>query len=220
MASIDLEAARIRTSTLHFTPHSSTSSGLNKARPLLRCMIWALILLVIAISACTFAVWYVLRPRVPIIHINSFDISNSTQYKMGFTVKNRNLLTSLWFCTLNMSLFYNGHKISSSSLETFSLNKMNETTQSVEFAVASPNNWLQIEETNAIDDMGMEVTRKRLSFDVEVRDSVVISAGKLYYNKKKMEILCQDLKMEYFFKERSWKFMGEKNCLVRFSNAS
>lgn len=139
---------------------------------------------------------------------------------MGFTAKNRNLLASLWFCTLNISLFYRGHEISISSLETFSLNKMNETSQNVEFSVDSPNIWLKIEESNAVDDMGMEVTRKRLSFDVEMRDSVVIFSRKLYNKTKKMAILCKDLKLEYSVNGRSWKFMGEKNCAVRFRKAS
>ncbi|KAJ7948051.1 Protein kinase [Quillaja saponaria] len=205
------------TSITNRWPPATTNN--NSRKPYLvsivRGMILALVLLLVAICVIIRIEWTTLNPHAPEFRVSSLSISNFTlldsqlicncKYDVELTIRNPNQKIDMTIDHFDVYVHYKETRLAMANVQTIYLEKMNQKNLKVELV------------SNMVsgNDLAKEWSKGLVSFNVRLWVRSRFKAGVWPSKQKFLKVFCGKLDVEFFSANNTGKLKGvRKDCLV------
>ena len=167
--------------------------------------------------------WLVLRPQLPVFHVDNFSVSNfnttlptfTANWEANLTVRNPNTKLTIEFGELQNFVFYEEDYLlaSATAPRPFSLETR---TSSVINAKLSANNKDNLVENWVLDKLAKERSNGSVSFNFRMLFWTTFRSGLWWKRHLSMKVLCEDIQVTFVGASGDGNIAanGGRDCLV------
>ena len=177
-------------------PYNNQPYRASSSRAFVRTFLIAMIVVFISMGVIIFILWLVLRPRLPEFRVDSLSLTNfsssdtsvSGNWDVRFSAYNPNKKLSIYYDTVDSSVFYRTEFIADTRIPPFKQSKRNQTFVDASFAARDA-----YVDRRALGDINADRTRGTLSFNVKLLARAEFKTGGWRARNKIVRVWCQSL---------------------------
>ncbi|PON43336.1 hydroxyproline-rich glycoprotein family protein [Parasponia andersonii] len=202
----------------HYYPnHPYTPAGASGGSAFVRGFLATLIILIIFICLSSIITWLILRPQIPVFHVDSFVVSNLNLSKADFaatweanvTAQNPNHKLKIYFDQIQSFVYYKENFLSSSAVDPLLLET--ETRDVMRVRLATNNTVDHLVGNWVVDEIARERNAGVLSFNLRMVVFATFKSGAWWTRHASMKVFCENLKVNFVGAENKGVLDSEKD---------
>ncbi|KAJ9181306.1 hypothetical protein P3X46_009446 [Hevea brasiliensis] len=197
-----------------------------RASGFVRGIVGGLVFFIIFICISTIIIWLILRPAIPIFHVDTFTVSNFNASSSSFeanwdaniTVKNPNTKLKAYFDQVEVNVYYEDNLLAKSFANPFQLETKQDTVMQAKLASDNSDHSQTGVGSRVVERMTEDrnSSNRKLSFNLRVALWTTFKSGTWWARHINVRVYCENLEVGFVGNTSDGKLSNDKtsDCLV------